>query len=65
MEINSRVIALAMARNQITQAELAQRSGISRPSVSTILTRGSCSIVNAGKLAKALNLDVSEIVKEV
>lgn len=64
MRINSIKIKLFMAEQEINQTILAARAGVSRQNISTILTRGTCSIANAGKLAKALGVDVSEIVKE-
>lgn len=64
MRINSIQIKLFMAEQEINQTILAERAGVSRQNISTMLARGTCSIVNAGKLAKALGVDVAEIVKE-
>ncbi len=54
-----------LARDGVTRAELSKRSGISRQSVSCILQRGTCSTVNAGKIARALGVDVTEIMEGV
>lgn len=54
-----------LARDGVTRAELSKRSGISRQSVSCILQRGTCSTVNAGKIARALGVDVTEIMEAV
>lgn len=54
-----------LARDGVTRAELSKRSGISRQSVSCILQRGTCSTVNTGKIARALGVDVTEIMEGV
>ena len=64
MKLNAHKIRLILASKEITQCELAMLSGISRQSISTILSRGSCELRNAGRIARALNVDVSEIVEE-
>lgn len=62
MQIQSKKIRVLMARSGLTQSKLSEMSGISRQSISTILSRGSCSPKNAGKLAEALGVDVLAIV---
>lgn len=64
MKIDSIKIKLMMAEQELRQIELAEKVGMSRQNLSTILTRGTCSAVNAGRIAKALGVDVREIVKE-
>ena len=64
MKIDSIKIKLMMAEQELRQSELAEKVGMSRQNLSTILTRGTCSTVNAGRIAKALGVDVREIVKE-
>lgn len=63
MKLRSREIKLIMARSLLTQQKLSDLSGLSRQSISTILCRGSCSVVNAGRLAAALGVDVEEIAE--
>lgn len=58
-------VEATLARDGVTRAELSKRSGISRQSVSCILQRGTCSTVNAGKIARALGVDVTEIMEGV
>lgn len=65
MRINTLAIKTMMAKQGVNISKLAGLAGISRQSCSTILARGTCSIVNAGRLAKALGVDLSEIIKEV
>lgn len=64
MKIDVHKIKLALAERKMTQSELAKKSGISRQSISTILTRGTCALSNAGKLAESLGLPVSAITRE-
>ena len=64
MRIDSIKIKLLMAEQEINQSALAERCGIARQSISAMLGRGTCSIVNVGKLAKILGVDPAEIIKE-
>ncbi|MBD5130471.1 MAG: helix-turn-helix transcriptional regulator [Ruminococcaceae bacterium] len=64
MTINTTKIDLLKAELRLTNIALAERSGISRQSISTILQRGTCSPINAGKLAAGLGVPVSEIIKK-
>lgn len=64
MKIDAHRIKLMLAEMGITRAELGVRCGISRQSISTILTRGTCEPKTAGKLAKGLGVDIQEIIKE-
>lgn len=64
MRIDSIAIKLLLAEKGMTQTKLSERCGVSRQSISTILLRATCSAANAGKLAKALGVDVREIIKE-
>ena len=65
MRINARKVEAMLARDSLTRTEVSKRSGISRQSVSCILQRGTCSTVNAGRLARALGVDVTEIMEGV
>lgn len=65
MRIDTRKIEALLAREFVTRAELSTRSGISRQSVSCILQRGTCNTVNAGRIARALGVDVTEIMEDV
>jgi len=64
MRIDSIKIKLIMAEQGINQTALAISCGISRQNISAMLARGTCSIAKAGKIAKALGVDVREIIKE-
>lgn len=64
MKLDRHKIELTMSERRLTRTELATRGGISRQTVSTALTRGTCSTITAGKLAKGLGCTVQEITKE-
>ena len=64
MRIDRVKIKLLIAEMGITQTELGHRCGISRQSISTILTRGTCEIRTVGKLAKGLGVKPEDIVKQ-
>lgn len=64
MKVNTHKIKLILAEREMTRAELAECCGMSRQSVSTILTRGTCEPRTAGKLAKGLGISLEEIIEE-
>lgn len=64
MKIDSIKIKLLLAEQGVTQTDFSAKCGVSRQNISTILLRKTCSAVTAGKLAKALGVNVREIVKE-
>ena len=64
VKLNIPEIKRISAVNKFTNTVLAERSGISRQNISTILRRGTCSAINAGRLAEALEVDVCKIWKE-
>lgn len=65
MNISRQKIELLQAENGITVAALAERSGVSRQSISTVKRRGTCNPITAAKLAKGLGVSVTQIVEEV
>lgn len=64
MKLKKNKITALIAEQGLTNVELSKRSGISRQSISTIIRRGSCAPINGGKIAKALGVDVLEIMEE-
>lgn len=66
MKFDREKIDIALARSGLTgYNQLAKRMGCSVQNLSVILTRGSCKPVTAGKIARALGVDVTEIMEEV
>ena len=64
MRLDTWTIKKRMAEKTLTGARLAKETGLSPQSVSTILNRGTCSIINAGRIASVLGLELEEISKE-
>lgn len=63
MKISKQKIFAAQAQLGITMKQLAELSGISRQNISTVVHRGSCRPETAGKIARALGVDVTEIME--
>ena len=57
-------IEMMLARKGLTKAAFSGLCGINRGNLSTILSRGTCSPKNACRIADALGVEVSEIIKE-
>ena len=64
MTISATKINLLKAEQRLTNSALAERSGISRQNISTILLRGTCNPITAGKLARGLGVSVADIIRE-
>lgn len=64
VHLNVLKIKSLLAATGLTASELSKQAGISRQSISTILGRGTCSLINAGRLAKALGVDIESIWQE-
>lgn len=64
MNLNVYRIEKELAIKGMTKKRLAELSGLHRQNISTILKRGSCESITAGKLAKALALEFEEIVQQ-
>ena len=63
MKISAVRIETRLAELGMTKASLAERCGVSRQSVSTVIRRGSCEPKTAGKLAAGLDIEVKDIVE--
>lgn len=64
LKIDPVKIAICLARAQMTRGEMCKRSGITDGNMSAIIKKGHASPINVGKIAKALGVDVSEILKD-
>lgn len=62
MQIKTDTILIILAEKQWSKTTLAEKTGISRQSISIILAKGTCNTVNAGRIAEALDVPVSRIV---
>ena len=64
MTINAVRIELFLAERGMTKAALAEKCGVSRQNISTIIRRGTCEPRTVGKLAAGLGVNVADIVRE-
>ena len=64
MRIDRVKLIAEMARQDMTVKTLVEKSGVSRMTITSVRSGTSCSDQTAGKLAKALGVDVREIMKE-
>ena len=62
MKINVLRIEKELARQEMTKKKLAELAGMHRQNVTTIMKRGSCEAITAGKISKALGVDIAEIL---
>lgn len=65
MRIDRIKLITEMARQDVTSIQLAERAGVSRVTVSALRCGKTCTAETAGKIARALGVDVTEIVEEV
>lgn len=57
-------IDIAMARACINTYELAKKANMPLPTVNNVISGRSVRPATIGKIAKALNVDVTELIKE-
>ena len=63
LTVDDRKFSIAFANSGLTIGELADRAGISRQRVHTILNSKKVTPKAVGKIAKALDVDVTEIIE--
>ena len=64
MKINGNKIEWLAAERGCTLKELAEKAGITRQNLSTVKTRGTCRAGTIFKIAKALGVDVTELLED-
>ncbi len=64
MKLNTWKIKLILAEKEMNQADLAVKCGVNRQRINELLSRATCSLKTLGRIAKALDVPVAEIVKE-
>lgn len=57
-------ISFIMAENNMLQKDLAEKSGMSRGNLSTIINGKNCQARTLIKIAKALGCDITEILED-
>ena len=63
MRIDRFKLTMELMRQDMTQTKLAEKAGISRATVNGIKSGRSCSDEVGKKIAKALGVDVTEIIE--
>ena len=62
LKISQDKVQLAMARRTMNPYDLCSKAGISYASYRRIMKEGNCKIATLGKIAQALEVDVTEIM---
>lgn len=62
MNLDKNKLSIAMTRMCVNFSMLSKTSGISRATLSAINNGKSCNAITASKLAKALNVDITELL---
>lgn len=62
MKINSGYIRLCIAERSMTLKDVENKGGIAPNSLASVLKRGSCSTVTAGRIARGLEIPVADIL---
>ena len=63
MRLDKDKVSLIMAERDLYQKDLAERASMSRGNLSTIINGKNCQPRTAYKIAKALGVDVTEILE--
>lgn len=63
VRVNNITMRVEMARNRLTNDKLKEVTGISKATISAVRNGKTCSYDTAEKLAKALNLDLMELIE--
>lgn len=63
MKISKTKLEIAMARAELNRDTLAKKANMPIPTVCNVYTRGTCKPATAGRIAKALGVDVTEIME--
>ena len=64
MRMSRKKVNIALARKQMTVTELAEAYGVSRARMNVILNSQVVTPVCAGRVVKALDVDVTEIIDQ-
>lgn len=64
MYIDGLKIEMLLAEKGLTKTALADKCGVSRQNISTLVRRGTCEPKTAGKLARGLGVEIEDILKK-
>lgn len=62
--IDKNKLEIAMARAELNRNKLAEKAEMPIPTICNVYVRGICKPATAGKIAKALGVDVTEILED-
>lgn len=63
MKLNKMKLNLSMARAKMNLYDIAEKTGVSKNTISGVFARCSCKPATAGKIAEALGVDITEIIE--
>lgn len=64
MKVSKKKLEIAMARAELNRNTLAEKANMPIPTICNVYTRGTCKPATVGKIAKALGVDVTEILAD-
>lgn len=64
MRISRSKLDLLQAEQGLTCGQVAEKAGMSRQNFSTVRTRGTCTAVTLGKIARALGVPVESLLED-
>lgn len=64
MTLSETKVEIAMARKRLTKLALAEKAGMSRNRLNVLLNSKKITAVAAGRIATALECDVTEIIED-
>lgn len=64
MKIDKKAIECEKARQGLNNTQLSEKAGLPLGTLQNVLNRRKCLPVTAGKIAKALNVDVTELLED-
>ncbi len=64
LRIDKNKLEIAMARAELNRNTLAEKAEMPIPTICNVYVRGTCKPATAGKIAKALSVDVTEILED-
>lgn len=64
MKISKSKLEIAMARAELNRNTLAEKANMPIPTICNVYMRGTCKPATAGRIAKALGVDVAEIIED-
>ena len=64
LKIDKAKLEIAMARAELNRNALAEKADMPIPTICNVYSRGTCKPATAGRIAKALGCDVTEILED-